>query len=347
VNFDLDENQSLFRATVERFVAAEDVPFRHRTRRMTHGFNRERWQELAGLGLLSLAASDADGGLGGGDLECALVAQALGHGVSSSPWLENGYLPIRLLAGTSHLGTLLDGSRIAAFAFAERAGRFRLEAQAVTASGETLSGEKQFVLGAPFADFLIVTARDTDGTGLFLVEAANADLRPYPVADGSLAAVATFRAAPAVRLEGGMDRINAAVDDTMLMAAAEMAGLARRLFDETLSYVKTREQFGQPIGRFQVIQHRMVDAYARCEEIQSALYRVLLIPARDRRAAISGIKAQIAETAIAVAEDAVQFHGGMGMTDELIIGHGLKRIMLLAKLFGDPATGLAAYAEAA
>ena len=114
-----------------------------------------------------------------------------------------------------------------------------------------------------------------------------------------------------------------------------MAGLARRLFDDTLEYVKTREQFDQPIGRFQVIQHRMVDAYAKVEEIQSALYRALLNPSAPNGA----VKAQIAEAATWVAHQAVQLHGGMGMSDELGIGHGLKRIVLLSRLFGDPASG--------
>ena len=122
-----------------------------------------------------------------------------------------------------------------------------------------------------------------------------------------------------------------------------MAGLAKRLFDDTLDYVKTREQFGQPIGRFQVIQHRMVDGYTKLEAIQSAIYRAILQPAAPAEA----VKAFVAEQAIWIAEQAVQLHGGMGMTDELGIGHGLKRILLLSKLFGDPSSGIAAYARAA
>lgn len=347
MNFDLDDNQALFRATVERFVASEDVPARHRTRRLANGFDPQRWRDLADLGLIALAVSEADGGLGGSLADCAIVAQALGKGVTVSPWLENGFLPARLLAGTPHAAPLLDGGRITAFAFAERGARYELEARAVTAREGRLSGEKQFVLGGPIADQLIVTAEEGGATALFLVAAADADLRAYPVADGSLAAVATFRQAPGIAIPGGMARIEAAVEDAMLMAAAEMVGLAQRLFDETLAYVKTREQFGQPIGRFQVIQHRMVDAYARTEELQSALYRALLMPMADRGAALAGLKAQVAEGATAIAHEAVQFHGGMGMTDELIVGHALKRIMLLARLFGDPPSGYAAFARAA
>jgi alkylation response protein AidB-like acyl-CoA dehydrogenase len=132
------------------------------------------------------------------------------------------------------------------------------------------------------------------------------------------------------------------VDEARLMAAAEIVGIAQTLFDDTLNYVKTREQFGQPLGRFQVIQHRMVDSYAKLEQIRSALYRALLQP--DAHPA--GVKAYIAEEAIWIAEQSVQLHGGMGMSDELGIGHGLKRIMLLSKLFGDGREGYAAFAMA-
>jgi alkylation response protein AidB-like acyl-CoA dehydrogenase len=347
MNFDLDDNQSLFKATVERFVADDDVPSRHRTRRMDGGFDVARWQVLAELGLIALAASEADGGLGGSPADCAIVAQALGKGVSASPWLECGFLPARLLEGTAHAASLIDGTRIAALAFAERGARYALDARAVTATGGLVTGEKQFVLGGPIADMLIVTARSEGSTELFLVDRADADMTAYPVVDGSLAAVVRFRSTRAERLPGGMARLESVVEDALLMASAEMVGLAQRMFDETLIYVKTREQFGQSIGRFQVIQHRMVDAYARCEEIQSALYRALLIPGADRRAHLSGLKAQVAEAATAVAHEAVQFHGGMGMSDELVIGHGLKRIMLLSKLFGDPETGYETYARAA
>lgn len=348
MNFDLDENQLLFRDTVTRFVASEDVVSRHRMRAMPGGFDTARWREMAELGLLAIAASEAQGGLGGSDLDCAIVAQALGKGVAVEPWLECGYLPLRLLDDAAGL---IEGETLYGFAFAEAGGRYTLDARAVTAKpserGHLLNGEKRFVLGGAIADKLIVTANLDGATQLFIAERADTDCRNYPVADGSLASVAIFRDTPAALLPGGIDRIVAAIEDVMLMASAEMVGLAQRLFDETLTYVKTREQFGQPIGRFQVIQHRMVDNYARCEELQSALYRALLMPGADRWAARSGLKAQVSELATLVAQDAVQFHGGMGMTDELIIGHAMKRIMILSKLFGDSATGLAAFAEAA
>jgi alkylation response protein AidB-like acyl-CoA dehydrogenase len=195
------------------------------------------------------------------------------------------------------------------------------------------------------ADLFIVTARLEGDTTLFTVprDAKGVDAKPYPVADGSFATVLTLRDVGVdAPLPDGPARLTQAVADARLMASAEMVGIAQRLFDDTLDYVKTREQFGQPIGRFQVIQHRMVDGYAKVEQMQSALYRHLL-----QNGDVQGLKAFIGESALWVAHQAVQLHGGMGMSDELGIGHGLKRIMLLSKLFGDPASDLASFAKAA
>ena len=343
MNFDLDENQELFKAAVERFCGATDVAARLASRRQPGGLDRARWQELAELGLIGLAASEDDGGMGGSLLDLAVVAQALGHGQAAEPWLECGFLPARLLAGTEHGAAVIAGEAIAAFAFAEPGRRYVLEAQGVKVRDGRISGTKQFVLGGAAADLFIVTAEVDGATRMFVVPASaeGVELRPYPVADGGVAAQLTLRDVPVG--EPLPAALGPAIDAARLMAAAEMAGLARRLFDDTLAYIKTREQFDQPIGRFQVIQHRMVDAYAKVEGIQSALYRAVLQPA----APMGAIKAHVAEQAIWVAHQAVQLHGGMGMSDDLGVGHGLKRIVLLSKLFGDPAGDILDYAKAA
>lgn len=349
MNFDLSENQALFKTTVERFCGTFDHVERHRVRREAGGIDRNRWSELAALGLIGLAAGDADGGLGGSAVDCAVVAQAMGSGLAPEPWLECGHLPAHLLSGTQQIASVLDGSALATLAFAEAKGRYTLEANSTTATkqGETyvLSGEKQLVLHGAAADLLIVSARLDGNTELFLVEAdaSGVDRRPYPIVDGSVAAIIAFRNVGGAVHIGSSAKLAGAVDSARIMAAAEMVGLARRLFDETLAYVKTRQQFGQPIGSFQVVQHRLVDALSKCEAIQSAVYRALLQPGSHA----AGVKAFAAEGAQWVAEQAVQLHGGMGMTDELAIGHGLKRIALLSRLFGDPASGIASYAQAA
>jgi alkylation response protein AidB-like acyl-CoA dehydrogenase len=344
MNFDLDDNQLLFRDTVERFCAPVDIARRHAMRRMDGGLDRSRWTELAELGLVALALPEADGGLGGSLLDCAVVAQAIGRGLAVEPWTECAFLAARLLAGSIYAAAIADGSQLATLAFAEAQGRYTLDARAVTAKDGKLNGEKTFVLSAAAADLFIVSASEGGETGLFTVDARaeGVNIRSYPVVDGSLAGVVTFRNALAQPL-GDFARLQAAVDETRLVAAAEIVGTAKRLFDDTLEYVKTREQFGQPIGRFQVIQHRLVDAYAKLEAAQSSLYRALLLPGQDRAAT----KAFIAENAQWIAEQAIQLHGGMGMTDELAIGHGVKRILLLSKLFGDPASAIAAMAKAA
>lgn len=353
MNFDLDENQSLFKATVERFAASADVPTRHKTRNQPGGFNSDRWREMAELGLIAIAGSEGDGGFDGSLIDCAIVAQALGRAQAVEPWLECGFLGVRLLAGTPHAADVISGKALAAFAFAEPNRRFALDAilvQARTVSdGYVLSGEKHFVLSGAVADLFTVTARLGDETTLFVVprDAKGVDAKPYPVADGSFATVLTLRDVRVdAALPGGAARLVQAISDGRLMASAEMVGIAQRLFDDTLDYVKTREQFGQPIGRFQVIQHRMVDGYSKVEQMQSALYRHLLKDSIKQHD-VQGLKAFIGEAALWVAHQAVQLHGGMGMSDELGIGHGLKRIVLLSKLFGDPASDLATYAKAA
>lgn len=344
MNFDLDDNQTLFRDTVERFCAPIDIARRHAMRRMDGGFDRNHWQELAELGLVALALTEADGGLGGSLVDCAIVAQAMGSGLAVEPWTECAFLPARLLAGDARAATIADGSVLATLAFAEAQGRYMLDARSVTVKDGRINGEKIFVLSAAAADRFIVSASEASETRLFVVErnAEGVDIRPYPIVDGSLAGVVTFRNVVAEPL-ADFARLQAAVDETRLMATAEMVGIAKRLFDDTLEYVKTREQFGQPIGRFQVIQHRLVDAYAKLEAIQSALYRAMLMPGQDRAAT----KAFVAEAAIWIGEQAIQLHGGMGVSDELAVGHGVKRILLLSKLFGDPESAIAAMAKAA
>ena len=354
MNFDLDENQNLFKASVERFSAGADVVARHRTRSLDGGFDRVRWQEMAALGLIALAAAEKDGGIGGSALDCAVVAQALGKSQAVEPWLECGFLGARLTSGTPMAEQVISGEMVAAFAFAENRRRYALDAVHMQAhksgDGYRLAGEKQLVLNGAAADLFVVTARLDGETLLFAVPRAEkgVDVKAYPVVDGSFAAILTLRdVVVSAPLPDSSQRLKSAVDDARLMAAAEMVGIAQRLFDETLEYVKTREQFGQPIGRFQVIQHNMVDGYERIEQIQSALYRALLVQGVDRSREISGLKAFVGEAAIGIAHLAVQMHGGMGTTDELGIGHGLKRIVLLSRLFGDPATDLATYAQAA
>ncbi|MEM6908468.1 MAG: acyl-CoA dehydrogenase [Pseudomonadota bacterium] len=360
MNFDLSDEQEMFRASVARFAAPIDVEARRKLRLSQSGYDKARWSELAELGLIALAADEEAGGMGGSAVDLALVAEAIGQANSPDPWLELGVLPALLLQrgkATETLGEVLSGSEIVSFAWAERAQRYSLTAKHMQADGiadaVTLTGEKTFVMGALLADHFLVTASHEGATGCFLVPrtAAGVEVRAYRLTDGSIAGeLKLTRAKPSAKLELSSDDLAAIASDMHLYASAEMVGLGQRLLDDTLGYVKEREQFGVAIGSFQALQHRLVDAYARIEQARSMLYRAALTdrthPHEWSRAA-AGAKAFISENVDAVAREAVQMHGGMGITDELAIGHAMKRVLVLSRLFGDTDTVLAEYALAA
>lgn len=362
MNFDLSEEQELFKAVTEKFVAPVDVGMRHALRQMENGYDRKRWKQLAELGLIALAADETAGGVGGSLIDLAVVAEALGAGNAPDPWLENGALPAMLLARggeEAHLPGVLDGTTIAAFAFAERAQRFNLMPSQTRAEtrgdGYVINGEKTFVPGGAMADLLIVTAELAGEMALFAVEAdANGlEIRPYAAVDGSHAGEVFLRSVTldgAARIELGKDAFDAIIAEVRLLVAAELVGLSQRLLDETLDYVKQREQFGVAIGTFQVLQHRLVDCYTALEQSRSLLLRTALADRSEEEKwsqQAYGTKGYIAQNALHIGREAVQMHGGMGITDELAIGHAFKRALLLEKLFGDSSASFSRYEEAA
>ncbi len=364
MNFDFSEEQLLLRETVARWAADRhglDAARRREARRQPGGFDREGWRGLAGLGVLALPFATEAGGLGGGPADLVAVAEPLGAGLATEPFTEALVMAGTLLEasgegpGRAALARVILGEAVPAAALGERGGRYNLHHVETRARAEgagwRLSGAKSAVWQGGAADLFLVSARvsgdvrDPSGIGLFLVAAEAVERRPWVAADGSLAAELALRDAPATFLECDVeDALDLALDRTWLAAAAEMLGVAQMLFDQTLAYVKTRVQFGQPIGRFQAIQHRMVDGYAALEQSRSMVVRAA---ARGDSAAIAAARAYVADAALAIAHEAVQFHGGMGVTDELVIGHGLKRIQMLARLHGDSAVAAARYAEAA
>lgn len=362
MNFDLSDEQALFQASVERFAAALDGEARRRLRESDGGYPRERWSELAGLGLIALAVNERQGGMGGEPSDLVVVAEAFGRTIAPDPWLENGVLPAVLLAAARRddlLGGVLSGEVFAAFAFAERSQRFNLRPGSTVArrhsGGFAVDGAKTFVLGGGLADRLIVLA-DLEGEARLFVVPTNSEgvlRRLYRLVDGSIACEVRFAEVavpPEAELAVGSAELAGCVALVRLLAAAEMLGLAQRLFADTLAYVKQREQFGVAIGSFQAIQHRLVECYAALEQGRSMVYRAALADRRDPAAwnrTAAGAKAYIATQADLIAREAVQMHGGMGVTDELAIGHAMKRVLLLATLFGDKGTTLSDYAEAA
>jgi len=363
MNFDLTEEQDLFMSTVEKFTASIDFAARNALRANVGGYDRVRWRTLAELGLIALAVDEDSGGIGGSLVDLMVVAETLGKGNSPDPWIENGVLPARLLAAGGAnvaLAAVLDGSQIAAFAFAEHSFGYSLSPQNVIAKAADdgtylLSGKKTFVLGGAIADLLIISA-DCDGTaGLFVVPADidGIQRRDYRVADGSMAAeieIHNVSVAGDTRLNLGADSFDDVIAEVRLLASAEIVGLAQRCLDDTLTYVKQREQFGVPISTFQVIQHRLVDCYSAFELARSMLLRTALSARNGKpewRAEVCGAKYFIGQNANMIARDAVQMHGGMGITDELATGHAMKRISLLMRLFGHSVTDPASSLEAA
>jgi len=353
MNFDLDEGQLIVRESVARFLGPVDIAARRAMRRADGGYPRERWRELAQLGLLALAAPEAIGGLGGTIVDLALVAEALGKGLAIDPWIENGVLPVRLVAATGDdalAAELLDGGRFAAVALAEPGRRYETDAVATKANGARVCGAKTFVLGGGLADTMLVTVAG-DRLAKIARDAEGVVLRSYPVIDGSLAATLELHGAPAESFALSPAAFARVVAEIRLLAAAEMLGLSQAMFDETLAYARQREQFGAPIGSFQAIQHRLVECYAALEQARSMVLRTALLGATSDAAnwqrLAAGAKAYVGEAATRIGHEAVQIHGGMGQTDELAIGHALKRVLLLDKLFGDQAHCLRHYASAA
>lgn len=360
MNFDLSEEQEMFVSSVERFAAPIDVEARRKLRLSPTGYDRARWQQLAEMGLIALAAGEDAGGMGGSAVDLALVLEAIGKANAPDPLLEHGILPALLLehGGVADvLQGVLSGETIATLAWTERGQRYSLKAKGMKADavgdGFTLTGEKTMVMGAALADLFIVTADMGGETACFLVprDAPGLEVRVYRLADGSIAGEIKLTRTPAsARLTLDMAGLEAIAADLRLYAAGEMVGLGQRLLDDTLAYVKEREQFGVAIGSFQALQHRLVDCYAREEQARSMLYRAALTDRSDAakwHRAAAGAKAFIGENVDAIAREAVQMHGGMGITDELAIGHALKRVLVLARLFGDVDTVLAEYALAA
>jgi alkylation response protein AidB-like acyl-CoA dehydrogenase len=366
VDFDLDEQQVMIRDLAGRFAAGRyELGQRTAYRSSPEGFSRENWAMLAELGLLALPFPAEHGGFGAGAIEIVTVMEELGKGLATEPFLADLLLGGGALARAGDeallsewLPRIIAGQARVALAHFEHEARFnplyvRTRAQREGQAPE-LNGAKTFVLSGEGVDAYVVSARedgapdDAQGLSLWLVpaEAAGLERRAYRLTDGSVACELRLHAVKeAQRLDGGADALLATFDVARLAACGEMVGIMATLFEATLDHVRTRRQFGQPIGSFQAVQHRMADAYVLLEQSRSHLLRAALLPgdARPRAAAIAAAKAFIGASAVKLGEECIQFHGGMGTTDELAIGHGHKRLLLLATLLGDPDSELMRY----
>ena len=357
MNLDFSEEQNLLSNLVERFATDHyDLTKRAEYVKSKEGFSLNNWAIMAETGILSVPFSEGYGGLGGKAEDIICVMKPLGKAVAVDPMLVSPILAGSLLekVGTDvqkeeWIPKIIAGQAHIALAHNETAARFDLDfvkTQFSEVDGTTkLNGEKTFVLGAAVANAYIVTAvkntsRTTpDDIAFFLVDkdASGLTSKNYRLIDGSIGCELTLNNTPATAMNGKFDDFISVVSLTKIAACAEMVGLMELLLENTLTHVKTREQFGRPLSKMQVIQHRLADSFVSLELCKSHLLRMAASDETDSdyTKMMAGSKAYISQAAVLLAEDAVQLHGGMGITDELIIGHAMKRILLLSNLFGD------------
>jgi alkylation response protein AidB-like acyl-CoA dehydrogenase len=354
VDFELTGEQGMLKTLVERFVSdCYGGSGATSARATAAGYKPENWAKLAEMGLLALPFSEAYGGMGGDKIDMITAMEAFGRGLVAEPVLSEIMVAGRLLAGAGTeaqiaewLPGIVSGTTHIALAYAEQATRFGLtKCETIFADGR-LHGRKTCVPGG--ADLLIVTARDGDGVRLALAagQAAGMTRRDYWLADGSVASEIDFDGVPAEAMPGGLPCLVEAARYGRMAASAEMLGLATLLFETTLDYVRQRRQFGASIGSFQAVQHRLADIYATLELARSHLYRCALAEPGQQDAAIAAAKSYISTMALRLGEECIQFHGGMGVSDELLIGHAHKRVLVLGRFFGDAEHELRAYNRA-
>ena len=365
MDLSLSVEHSILRDSVERFVR-ESYPSNKRRNFVdeSKGFLQENWQKFSKLGWLGLNLPEEFGGSGGSAVDTMVVAEALGPGLILEPFLETVVIGSKLIQvgynekqKSEFLSNLVRGRLILTFAFAEPQSRYSLSDVQLSAkpNGDqfVLNGKKAVVRHASSADKIIVSARtagdrrDKRGITLFLVERNSPGLsrRDYRLQDDIPASELIFdnvclsRTAMIGDLDCALPMIELVVDHGIAMVCAEAVGIMSALYTATLQYVKTREQFGQPIGKFQVIKHRMVDMLMACEEARSMAYMATLkLDESDpnvRKRAASAAKVSIGKAARFVGQQSIQLHGGMGMTDELDVGHYFKRLTMIDILFGD------------
>ncbi|HEX4180865.1 MAG TPA: acyl-CoA dehydrogenase family protein [Caulobacteraceae bacterium] len=364
MDFSFTEEQSMLRDTVASFLRDRyDFETRRKITASEAGWRPDYWKAFAEeLGILGAPFSEDLGGLGGGATENMIVLEEFGKALVVEPYLGTvviggGFLKHSGHAGAADLiGKIIGGDVITAFAYAEPQGRYTWSDLKTTArkdgAGYMLNGHKAVVVGAPWATHLIVTARtgggqrDAGGVSVFLVDKAAKGVvtRNYPTVDGQRASEVFFEnvALGADALIGGegagLPLVEKVIDEATVALCGEAVGVLRKLHEGTLEYTKQRKQFGQPIATFQVLQHRMVDMFIQVEQAVSMTYMATIKvddeSAAERAKATSAAKVQICRACKFVGQNAIQLHGGMGMTDEMAIGHYFKRATIIEGLFG-------------
>lgn len=373
MDLSFSDDQKQIKETVERFVR-EKYAFdaRRKIAATERGWLTENWAQFAELGWLGMSFKEEDGGFGGGPVETMIVMEAFGTGLVLEPFLETVVIGGGLLAqsGTAAqkerlLAPMIEGKQQFALAYLERQSRYNLADVAMKAtksgSGWTISGHKGVVYNAPSADTIFVVARtaggqrEESGLTIFAVDgkAKGITRRDYPTQDAHRASELTLENVAVGAddvvgaVDGGFPILEATMDRAIVALCSEAVGCMDAINAATLEYIKTRKQFGQPIGKFQVLQHRMVDCFTNAQEARSmtlmATLKVDDADANVRRKAASGAKVQIGKSGRFCGQSAVQMHGGMGVTDELSVSHYFKRLTMIDAMFGNQQHHLTRY----
>ncbi len=374
MNFEFSDEQRQLHDSVERYLAEQYGFDKFRAINASQaGWDKAAWAGLAELGVLALNVPAAQGGLGFGPLETLAMMGPCGRSLLLEPFLSSAVIATAVLraypddaAAAKLLTEMAEGKAIAVLAHFEKDSRFETQWVSTRAvrspAGYRLDGHKAVVMHAAAADTLLISARtagdagDAVGVTLFRVprSAPGLSLDAYATIDGQRAADVYLKgvevpAAGRLSAEGtALAAIEAALDIGLAALCAEAVGVMQALLDATVSYVQNRQQFGVPIGRFQALQHRIADMLIHLEQARSMSYLAALRCAdenvSERRRALSAAKAVIGQACRFVGQQAVQLHGGMGMTDELIVSHWFKRLTAAELMFGDSDAHLQRYA---
>jgi pimeloyl-CoA dehydrogenase small subunit len=365
MDFDLSEEQRLLKDSVEGLLTdSYDFEARKKNAAEKKGWSDAAWKKFAEQGLLGLPFAEADGGFGAGAIETSIVMEAMGKALVVEPYLATVVIGGGFLrhGGTeaqrqAHVPSIIDGSKTFAFAQLEKNSRYDLGDVTATAkkkgAGYVISGEKFVVANGDSADTFVVTARtvggqrDRKGVGAFLVPANAKGVRAkgYATQDGLRAATVSFEqvevGADAVLgdAEDGLPLVERVVDEARIALCSEAVGAMDESLKTTIEYLKTRQQFGQNIGKFQALQHRGSDMFVALEQARGiTMYGTMAVTyddANERSTAIAATKVQVGRSGKYIGQQSVQLHGGVGMTQEYKIGHYFKRLTMIESTFGD------------
>lgn len=364
MNFELSEEQKMIQQSVERFVQDNyDLNTRISLSANDCGYSSDFWKSMAELGWLGLPFDESDGGFGGNQIDVLVIMEQFGKGLVLEPYLASVVMSGGALKkGASEslkneiLPGLIEGTKQLSFAYAEQQSRFDLEDVITSArkegDGFVLNGQKSMVQNAETADHIIVAARtsggqiDEDGITLFLIDTNSEGLSMdnFPTVDGLRASEITLENVSVSEdrvignIDEGFEILQSVANDAILALSAEAVGAMEVLYKDTVEYTQQREQFDHPMSEFQVLQHRMVDMFMEYEQCKSMLYRATMESVQDPKAAqrtIHGLKHLIGKSGLFVGENAVQLHGGMGVTEELRVGHFFKRLLVIDSTFGN------------